>query len=132
MRYTAEALTKLRAPSSAGGIIACGDRRSHQANQARRKPPVTRGAATSHDPHGWDADSVSPRVTATRPSALAATPGTSRRRESSGLRDSRTAVIVTAMAATAKGRLTQKTDAHPKKVSSTPPTTGPTPKPVPP
>jgi hypothetical protein len=48
------------------------------------------------------------------------------------LRDSRTAVIVTAAATTAKGMLTQKTDAHPKKVRSTPPATGPTPKPVPP
>jgi hypothetical protein len=69
MRYTAEALTKLRAPSSARGIMACGERRSHRAKPARKTPPVMRGTATSHDPQGWDADSVSPRVTDTSPSA---------------------------------------------------------------
>jgi hypothetical protein len=39
---------------------------------------------------------------------------------------------VSATATPANGTLTQNTDDHPKKVSRTPPITGPTPKPVPP
>src|SRR6478609_9235946 len=123
MRYTAEALTKLRAASSAGGTMGCAERRSHRANPARRTTPARRGPATSGDPQGRDAACVSPRVTDTSPSALAAAPRQSRRREPRFL-DSRTAVIVTAAAATANGMLTQNTDAYPKKVRSTPPATG--------
>ena len=76
-------------------------------------------------------NSVSPSVTANRPTALAAAPGRSSRRDP-GLRAGRTATAVIATAMTANGMLTQKTEAQPEKRSRIPPTAGPTPKPVPP
>jgi hypothetical protein len=78
-----------------------------------------RGAVTVHDPLRWNDDSVRPSVTATSPRALTAAPTRSRRREPA-LRGSRTAVIVTMAATTAKGMLTQRIDGQPKKARSTP------------
>src|ERR1700691_1274586 len=116
MRYTAEAETKLRARSSAGAIIACGQRRSHATKPTSRAAPTTIGAATAREPHGCEADSVSPRVTENRPAALAAAPGRSRR-PARGLRVGRTATAVIVIAMTAKGRLTQNTLAQPETLS---------------
>ena len=107
------AVTKLRARSSAAGIIGCEARRSQRAKPASTSVPTTSGAATGHEPHGCAADSIRPSVTATRPTALLTTPTTSSRRHS-GFRVSATATIAPTIPTTANGTFTQNTDAHPK------------------
>src|ERR1700733_8493623 len=99
--------------------MACGQRRSHPRKPARKTTPTAIGAATGHEAHERAADSVSPSVTANRPTALAAAPGRSSRRDP-GLRAGLTATAVIATAMTANGMLTQKTEAQPEKRSRIP------------
>src|SRR5580698_5542779 len=107
-----------------------GARCSHHANHASNTRPAASAAQTGADVQECEADSMRPKVRASRPAALAVTPGTSTGRVS-GFRDSGTTVTVRATPATANGTLTQKMDDHPNTPSRRPPTTGPRPKPRP-
>ena len=103
---------------------------SHHTNEASSTRPAASDAATGADIQEFEADSMRPKIRASRPAALVRTPGTSTGRVS-GFRDSGTTVTVRAMPARANGTLTQKMDDHPNTPSRRPPTTGPRPKPRP-